>query len=173
MPLFRNSSNGQSHGICRQQQTERIRPDQIARGLCQARQLTAWVVCPANSEMKWPSIDRPMEKVVHPAATGCSCPPRTKTRAYRKSQVRQCLVFCSADFIGKGGPKISWTKTQTLPNLRLPISSANNAKIRNGRYKNFAPSSVRSPKRSVAHCVVNLRFVQMMMMIGWHAGLVG
>ena len=47
--------------------------------------------------------------------------------------------------------------------------------IRNGGYKNVA-HSVRSPTDRIgrpsaarAHCVVNLRFVQMMM-IGWHAG---
>ena len=48
------------------------------------------------------------------------------------------------------------------------------AEIRNRGYKNVAPS-VRGPpdrigrRAPIAHCVVNLRFVQMMM-IGWHAG---
>ena len=34
------------------------------------------------------------------------------------------LGFSFGWFIGQWGPKISCTKTQTLPNLRLPISSA-------------------------------------------------
>ena len=49
-------------------------------------------------------------------------------RADGKSQVRQCLGFCTADS-GQGGPQISCTKTQTLPNLRLPISSAHDITI--------------------------------------------
>ena len=47
------------------------------------------------------------------------------SRADRKSQVRQCLSFCSDDsMVGQRGPKISCTKTNTLPKLRLPSSSA-------------------------------------------------
>ena len=38
-------------------------------------------------------------------------------------------VIVQQIFIGKQGPKISCTKTQTLPNLRLQISSRHNKKI--------------------------------------------
>ena len=51
------------------------------------------------------------------------------TRADRKSQVRQCLVFSQSWFFVLIGLWISWTKTQTLPNLRLPISSDSNIYI--------------------------------------------
>ena len=45
------------------------------------------------------------------------------SRADRKSQVRQCLGFCTADFLFSLSYKSAEQKTQTLPKLRLPISS--------------------------------------------------
>ena len=53
-----------------------------------------------------------------------------------------------------------------------PSKPKMSAEIRNGGYKNVAPSDCptdRIGRRAANHCVVNLRFVQMMM-IGWHAG---
>ena len=50
------------------------------------------------------------------------CHSLSPPRADRKSQVRQCLGFFFSWFIGQRGLQISCTKTQTLPNLRLPIS---------------------------------------------------
>ena len=52
------------------------------------------------------------------------------SRADRKSQVRQCLVFCSADSSAKEDQKSAVPKIQTLPNLRLPINSGKNTPFR-------------------------------------------
>ena len=48
------------------------------------------------------------------------------TRADRKSQVRRCLVFQYSWFLVLVDLWFSWRKTQTLPYLRLPISSEDN-----------------------------------------------
>ena len=45
-------------------------------------------------------------------------------RADKKSQVRQCMGFSTADLCPRW-PMNQLNKTQTLPHLRLPISSAN------------------------------------------------
>ena len=42
-----------------------------------------------------------------------------------KSQVRQCLHFCTADFLSWLAYESAEPKIQTLPNLRLSISSVN------------------------------------------------
>ena len=51
-------------------------------------------------------------------------PPSLIGRADRKSWDRQCLNFCKPDFWSLLAHESAEQKTQTLPNFRLPLSSA-------------------------------------------------
>ena len=75
-----------------------------------------------------PSPPARQSGTTRPQSSGLSCPAwlrgeRVRTRAVRKSQVRECLGFCTADFWSSLVYKSAEQETQTLPNLTLPISS--------------------------------------------------
>ena len=92
-----------------------------------SRSPARFAACAARGGARWRSI----------ASRSTAC-PRTSSRtgtsrdgskvtvvigADGKSQIRQCFGFCTADFWSLLAYEFSWTKTQTLPNLRFSISS--------------------------------------------------